>query len=86
MNRFHIIDDGAVITFCKGVYRQAKFYRRDDKLFAMHGGGFVALYRGNGTSLPNVSWKDIDPGAGQVVEDRDLNIKWFAIGMAEAAE
>jgi hypothetical protein len=60
MERFHVIDDAAVILRSKGVYRQAKVYRRGKELFAGHGGGFVRLLANNGTSHPNVSWVDTD--------------------------
>lgn len=90
MKRFHQIDDGAVILRSKGVYRQAKLFRRDDTLYAGYGGGFIKLYPGGGTSVPSVSYVDdgIDGAAGQVIEDRStLSVKWFAMGNAqEAAE
>lgn len=62
MERFHIIEDAAAILVSRGVYRQAKVYRRGKELFAGHGGGFIRLYR-EGTSLPNVRLDAIDvPG------------------------
>ncbi|CDZ55053.1 hypothetical protein [Neorhizobium galegae] len=62
MERFHIIDDAAAILITKGVYRQAKVYRRGGELFAAYGSGFIRLYR-NGTSLPNVRCEDVEtPG------------------------
>lgn len=64
MNRFHIIDDAAVIMRSKGVYRQAKVFVRGDGLYAGHGAGFVRLYAGGGTSVPTLSWDDIDIGQG----------------------
>lgn len=67
MERFHVIDDAAVILRSKGVYKQAKVYRRGRELYAGVGGGFIRLMGSNGTSNPNVSWVDIDapytPGA-----------------------
>lgn len=60
MNRFHIIDDAAVILRSRGVYRQAKVYLRGADLYAGHGAGFIRLYAGGGTGLPSVSWDDID--------------------------
>lgn len=56
MERFHVIEDAAVILRAKGVYRQVKAYRRGIALFAGYGGGFVRLYRDGGTSVPNVTW------------------------------
>lgn len=70
MNRFHIIDDAAVILRSRGVYRQAKVFVRGDGLFAGHGGGFVRLYTNGGTSVPTLSWEDIDVGQpGPVLSD-----------------
>lgn len=60
MHRFHIVDDAAVILRSKGVYRQAKVYRRGDDLYAGFGAGFIGLRRNGGTTLPSVSWEDIE--------------------------
>lgn len=60
MERFHVIDDAAVILRSKGVYRQAKVFRRGQELFAGYGSGFIRLLARNGTSLPNVTWLDTD--------------------------
>lgn len=60
MDRFHIIDDAAVILRTKGVYRQAKVFVRAGGIYAAHGVGFIRLYKGGGTGLPTVSWDDID--------------------------
>lgn len=58
METFHIIDDHAVILYSKGVYRQTKLYRRENKLYAAHGAGFIQLRGDGGTSNPNISWLD----------------------------
>lgn len=60
MDLFHVIEDKTVILRSKGVYRQAKAYRRGDQLYAGFGVGFVKLCGANGTSNPNVSWEDTD--------------------------
>ena len=60
MNLFHVIDDAQVVLLSRGVYRQAKVYRRGDELFAGHAGGFVRLLGNHGTSSPNVSWLETD--------------------------
>lgn len=60
MERFHVIDDVAVILRSKGVYRQAKAYRRGIALFAGYGSGFIRLHRDGGTSLPSVTWEGHD--------------------------
>lgn len=68
MLRFHIIDDGAVILRSKGVYRQAKVYRRGQDVFAAWGNGFIKLGGRGATTNPNVSWDAIE--ADGVVCDR----------------
>ena len=61
MNRFHIIEDAAVILRGKkGVYRQAKVYARGDQVFAGYGAGFVRLTRGGSTGNPDVTWIDLE--------------------------
>lgn len=65
MDRFHVVDDAAVILRSRGVYRQVKVYLRAGAVYAGAGAGFVRLHKGGGTSVPNVSWDDIDlNGAG----------------------
>lgn len=60
IQRFHVIDDGAAILRARGVYRQAKIYRRGPDVFAGWGAGFIKLGPRGGTSNPNVSWIDIE--------------------------
>lgn len=60
IERFHLIEDGACILFSRGVYRQAKVYHRGRDVFAGWGGGFVKIGPSNGTSNPNVGWRDIE--------------------------
>lgn len=67
MIRFHVIDDAAVILRCRGVYRQAKVFRRGGGLYAGYGGGFIALYGNSGTSRPDISWDEIDAGCETAV-------------------
>lgn len=63
MQRFHIIQDAEVITVSKSVYKQAKVYHRGEALYVGAGGGFVRLYAGGNTGLPNLRWDDIEiPG------------------------
>jgi hypothetical protein len=62
VERFHIIEDAAAILLSRGVYRQAKVFRRGDRLYASHGSGFIGLYR-TGTSIPTISCEGFDtPG------------------------
>lgn len=65
MELFHIIDEGVVHLRSRGVYRQAKVYRRGTEVFAAHGGGYIKLRHGTGTSKPDVSWDALEaPGVG----------------------
>lgn len=69
MERFHIIEDAAAILVSKGVYRQAKVYRRGKELFAAYGAGFIRLYQ-EGTALPNLRCEAIDVPNQRVTFDR----------------
>lgn len=60
MELFHIIDDACVILRSRGVFKQAKVYRRDGVLYAGHAGGFITLRKNGGTSVPSISWIDTD--------------------------
>lgn len=60
MELFHVIDDGVVHLRSKGLYRQAKVYRRGRDVFAGFGGGFVRLIGHKGTSKPDVSWDALE--------------------------
>ncbi len=60
MELFHVIDDKTVILRSKGVFKQAKVYRRGKDLYAGAAGGFVRLHARPGTSNPNVSWEETD--------------------------
>lgn len=62
MIRFHVIEDAAVILRRRGVYRQAKVYQRGESLYAGYGAGFLRLMGNSGTSMPDVSWDEIDAG------------------------
>lgn len=58
---FHVIEDASVILRTKrGVYKQAKVYRRADAVYANYSGGFVRLLCGSGTTCPDVLWSDLD--------------------------
>jgi hypothetical protein len=65
---FHIIDDAAVVLRSKGVFQQAKLYRRAGAIYAGWGKGFIRLQAGSGTTLPGVSWDEI---AGDGIQWRD---------------
>lgn len=69
MERFHIIDEAEVITVTRSVFKQSKVYRRGSALYFGYGGGYVRLYSGHNTGLPNVRWEDIEiPGVNSVVD------------------
>jgi hypothetical protein len=52
--RFTIIDDAFVILRSRGVYKQAKAYERDGKIYAGFGAGFIQISKTGSTSVPNV--------------------------------
>lgn len=60
MQLFHEIADGVVILRSRGVFRQAKVFRRDDKVYAQYGAGFIRLLSHSGTSVPSVAWLDLE--------------------------
>lgn len=61
MERFTLIEDAAVILLGKkGVYRQAKLYRRADKIYAAYGGGYIRLLQGGSTTNPDVRYQDFE--------------------------
>lgn len=60
VNLFHEIVDAQVILHCKGVYQQVPVFRRQDRLYAKRGSGFVRLGGHGFTSAPSVSWEDLD--------------------------
>lgn len=57
---FHIIEGAQAVLASRGVYRQAPLYRREDRIYAKFGSGFVRLDQCFGTSAPNVSWRSLD--------------------------
>jgi hypothetical protein len=56
---FHEIPDAQVVLRSKGVYRQAKLFRRGEDVYAAWGSGFIRLLKHSGTTVPVVSW-DVD--------------------------
>lgn len=61
MSLFHVIDDAVVILRNKGIYKQAKVYQRNDRLYAAYGSGYIGLSQ-SGTSVPNVSVDELALG------------------------
>lgn len=63
MNLFHLIDDAVVHLQSRGIYREAKVYRRGEHIFARWGVGFIRLLGQHGTTLSSVSWQEVEgPG------------------------
>jgi len=60
MNLFHVIDDATVILRARGVFRQTKVFARGEEIYAAQGNGFIRLFKDGGTSVPSISWIDID--------------------------
>lgn len=60
MERFHVIEDSAVILRSKGVFRQVRAYRRGGDVYAGWGNGYIRLLAGSSTTHPNVSWDGIE--------------------------
>ncbi|HLZ24531.1 MAG TPA: hypothetical protein VKQ30_20645 [Ktedonobacterales bacterium] len=65
MELFSLVEDEHAILKSKGVYRQAKLYRRGEKLFAGFGNGYVRLHPEHVTSKPDVKWHDISVDTGK---------------------
>lgn len=63
-NLFHEIPDAQVILRSKGVYRQAKLFRRGEDVFAAWGSGFIRLLSAGGTTVPTVHYLGLDPSLG----------------------
>ncbi len=66
MDIFQSVTDGKAILLNKGVYRQVDLYRRGANLYAKNGNGFIRLYPNQGTSVPSIVWRDLDPGEGHI--------------------
>lgn len=60
MERFHIIEDSAVIVRVGNVYKQVRAFRRGQNVYASVRGGYVRLLRGSGTTVPGISWDGIE--------------------------
>ena len=57
---FHIVDEAQGVIKSGGVFYQRKVYRRANRLYAGHGGGFIRLGSHDATSCPKVSWESLD--------------------------
>ena len=75
MELFHVIEDGAaILRFKRGIFRQAKIYRRGADVFAGVGGGFIRLLAHGGTTNVDVSCLEV-AGPGGTLDARRLP-KW----------
>jgi len=55
-NLFHEIPDAQVVLRSKGIFKQAKLFRRGEDVYAAWGSGFIRLLKHSGTTVPAVSW------------------------------
>lgn len=67
-NLFHEVPDAQVVLRSKGVYRQAKVFRRGADVYAAWGSGFIRLLSASGTTAPTVVWDTLDASHPVVVE------------------
>lgn len=75
MNLFTIIEEAHVILRSKGVYKQAKVFHRGGEMFAQHGSGFISLRFAGATSLPSVTYLDIEVPKGYRVKPSE-SMNW----------
>lgn len=67
-NLFHEVPDAQVVLRSKGVYRQAKVFRRGADIYAAWGSGFIRLLSGSGTTVPTVVWDTLEASHLVVIE------------------
>lgn len=60
MELFHEIPDAIAVTRRNGVFRQAKVFKYNGRIFVEHGNGFVWALKGGDTSSPTVRLEDIE--------------------------
>ncbi|AZO48016.1 hypothetical protein [Mesorhizobium sp. M4B.F.Ca.ET.058.02.1.1] len=60
MSMFTAIEGGQVLLTNRGVYQEAKLYKREGELFAQIKQGFARLLASNLTTAPGIRWKAID--------------------------
>lgn len=69
---FHEIEDAHVILASRGVYKQAKLYRRYDGteqgIYAAAAGGYIRLCGNGGTTHPKWSWLDMHAPGGEIIK------------------
>ena len=75
---FHEIADAQVVLRSKGVFRQAKVFRRGEDVFAAWGSGFIRLLGHSGTTVPTVHWLDLAQGGARPLIEVGGVPKWRA--------
>ncbi len=60
IDTFHVIDDAVAVIRQNGVFKQTKVYRRANEVFVSVSGGYVRLMSHGATSVPSISWLDLD--------------------------
>lgn len=65
MDLFEVIEDAvAIVRYPKGVYKQTKVYRRGDRRYVSHSGGFLRITAkfGStwGTSHPDIKVEEVE--------------------------
>ena len=70
---FHVIEDAHTVLRRRGVFKQAKLYRRSGVLYAGVGGGFVRLMTNGGTTQPDTLWEGALPA---LARDRRSHFEW----------
>ncbi len=86
---FQGIEGGIAVLSIGGRYNQFPLYRRGETIFAEVKGSYVKLGPLNRTSVPNITWHDIedsfDSSDGLVVFDRHQAPVWqFSTARAAA--
>lgn len=74
MDFINRIDNAFAWMKSGGIYRQVDLYHRGETLFAKWGGGYVRLSVSGSTSVPKVTWMEIDPGDVANIDARDGHI------------
>lgn len=60
MALFSVVNDAFAVLRSRGVFRQAKVFQRDGRLYAGFGSGYVQLRHDNATSVPTMTWDHIE--------------------------
>ena len=86
MDLFTVINDAhAILRLPKGIFKQVKLYRRGDRIYAPHGGGFIEL-RGRPigpdreviTTHPDITVIDMEVPLA-IYTERNLGVACFRI-------